>query len=467
MTRYANIAIAGGAALGLCLLGLMLYRFAGFSKVDAGLTIVCIMLGAAQIASLYARDRQPDFDPGGLRDDLAEMSYSLNSLRRETETIDDRLRVCEDSQINDAGIRNEELVSQMRVLESLVQQLADNADNRGGGGAPVYDPVDDELAHRPAREIAYLDDLPEESAPHEEDPIEAIRRARLPKLSLVPDTDDAPAYGMPVHEEPLYDEREDAALLAAVRQSLDDNRIDLYLQPIVTLPQRKTRYYEGLSRLRGEDGEVLLPAEYLRVAENAGIIPAIDNLLLFRCIQVVKRMVERHREIGVFCNISPHSLLDSEFFPQLIEYLQHNRELSAALHFEFSQSMVDSFGPLEHESLGALRELGFTFSMDRVKRLDFSAEALARLGFAFVKVECDLLLNRSAEARAQIHGADLSRLLGRFGIELIVEKIEQEHSVVDLLDYDVKFGQGYLFSTPRPVRGDILESVPLRRTGTG
>ncbi len=464
MTRYVNIAIAGGAALGLCLLGLMLYRFAGFSKVDAGLTIVCIMLGAAQIASLYARDRQPEFDPGGLRDDLAEMSYSLNSVRRETETIDSRLKICEDNQINDAGIRNEELVSQMRVLESLVQQLADN---RTGAEASAYDRMDDELDSRPAREIAYLDDLPEEYRQMEEDPIEAVRRSRMPKLSVVPDPVEAAPYADPVFEEPIYDEREDAALLAAVRQSLDDNRIDLYLQPIVTLPQRKTRYYEGLSRLRSEDGEVLLPSDYLRVAADAGIIPAIDNLLLFRCIQVVKRMVERHREIGVFCNISPHSLLDSEFFPQVIEYLQHNRELSAALHFEFSQAMVDSFGPLEHESLGALRELGFTFSMDRVARLDFSAEALARLGFAFVKVDCDLLLNRSVEARAQIHGADLSRLLGRFGIELIVEKIEQEHTVVDLLDYDVKFGQGYLFSTPRPVRGDILESVPLRMTGTG
>lgn len=78
MTRYANIAAAGGAALGLCLLGLMLYRFAGFSKVEAGLTIVCIMLGASQIVSLSARDRQLEFDPGGLRDDLAEMSRSLD-----------------------------------------------------------------------------------------------------------------------------------------------------------------------------------------------------------------------------------------------------------------------------------------------------------------------------------------------------------------------------------------------------
>ena len=43
-----------------------------------------------------------------------------------------------------------------------------------------------------------------------------------------------------------------------IRSAIDANRIDLYLQPIVTLPQRKVRYYEAMSRLRTETGEVLL-----------------------------------------------------------------------------------------------------------------------------------------------------------------------------------------------------------------
>ena len=50
---------------------------------------------------------------------------------------------------------------------------------------------------------------------------------------------------------------------------------------------------------------------------------------------------------------------------------------------------------------------------------------------------------------ADIHPGDLPDLLGRYGIDLIAEKIESEGMVVDLLDYDVKFGQGFLFSPPR------------------
>lgn len=291
------------------------------------------MLGAAQILSLSARDRQLEFDPGGLRDDLAEMSRSLDFLRRETETIDNRLRICEDVRIDDAGIRNEELVSQMRVLESLVRQFADS---RAGAGAHPRDRMEDGPADWPVREIVYLDDLPEERGLREEDPARAVHRAGTPKLSIVPDPAGTAPYAEPLHDGPVYDEYEDAAVPAAVHRALDDNRIDLYLQPIVTLPRRKTRYYEGLSRLRSEDGDVLLPSGYLRVAENAKIISAIDSMLVFRCVKVVERMTERHRKIGVFCNISPHSLLDSGFFPQVIEHLRHNRELSEALHFEFS-----------------------------------------------------------------------------------------------------------------------------------
>ena len=62
-----------------------------------------------------------------------------------------------------------------------------------------------------------------------------------------------------------------------------------------------------------------------------------------------------------------------------------------------------------------------------------------------------------AAATTDIHPADFSDLLGRFGIDLIAERIESESTVVDLLDYDVRFGQGFLFSPPRPVRAEALQ----------
>jgi cyclic-di-GMP phosphodiesterase TipF (flagellum assembly factor) len=69
------------------------------------------------------------------------------------------------------------------------------------------------------------------------------------------------------------------------------------------------------------------------------------------------------------------------------------------------------------------------------------------------------LLNTARPAPTDIHPADLSDLLGRFGIDLIVDRIEHERSVIDLLDYDVRYGQGSLFSPPRPVRAEALQAI--------
>ena len=117
-----------------------------------------------------------------------------------------------------------------------------------------------------------------------------------------------------------------AVLLETVREALAENRVDLYLQPVVSLPQRRTVFYESFSRLRDESGRVLMPAEYLAVAEPEGLVTTIDNLLLFRCVQIVRRLAKQDRKVGIFCNISLASLADEIFFPQFLEFLAQNRD---------------------------------------------------------------------------------------------------------------------------------------------
>src|SRR5712691_2290857 len=153
---------------------------------------------------------------------------------------------------------------------------------------------------------------------------------------------------------------------------------------------------------------------------------------------------------------SGSTLNDPEFFPQLSDFMQANRALAPALVLEFAHSTLRAMGPIENESLAALADLGFRFSLDRLTDLRVEPRELADRGFRFVKAPATLLLNRAGAQGADIHPADFSDLLGRFGIDLIADRIESEGMVVDLLDYDVRFGQGFLFSPPRPVRTEAL-----------
>ncbi len=83
-------------------------------------------------------------------------------------------------------------------------------------------------------------------------------------------------YAAPAHE------LDDSFVVHIVREGIAKDRVDLVLQPIVSLPQRKRRFYEAYTRIRDDKGEVFRPEQYIAIAEREGLVTALDNLMLFR-----------------------------------------------------------------------------------------------------------------------------------------------------------------------------------------
>jgi cyclic-di-GMP phosphodiesterase, flagellum assembly factor TipF len=286
-----------------------------------------------------------------------------------------------------------------------------------------------------------------------EDLVENMRR-RLDEQG------EAPAF--PAHLD--SGARHTPALLDIVREALTENRVDLYLQPIVALPQRRTQFYESFSRLRDETGRVMMPAEYLSVAEPGGLVTAIDNLLLFRCVQIVRRLAKQDRKIGIFCNVSMASLADESFFPQFLDLLTANRDLAGALIFEIGQQAFDARGSVEARNMGKLADLGFRFSLDKVTDLDLDLQDLSRSDVKFLKIAAPVLLDELTEvdgrlilrAMPDLAAEDFTTLTRRYGVEVIAEKVETERQVVDVLELNIGFGQGHLFGEPRAIKEAVL-----------
>ncbi|WP_340644888.1 EAL domain-containing protein [Phenylobacterium sp.] len=258
--------------------------------------------------------------------------------------------------------------------------------------------------------------------------------------------------------------RQSAALLETIREALAENRVDLYLQPVVGLPQRRTVFYESFSRLRDETGRVMMPAEYLAVAEPEGLVTSIDNLLLFRCVQIVRRLAKTDKKIGIFCNISTSSLADESFFPQFLDLLAANRDLAGALIFELGQAAFDARGAVEARNMGKLADLGFRFSLDKVVDLDLDFQDLARSDVKFLKIGAQFLLGQLMDtdeglvlkSMPDLAAQDFATLTRRYGVEIIAEKVEEERQIVDILELDIAYGQGHLFGEPRPIKDAIL-----------
>ena len=135
-------------------------------------------------------------------------------------------------------------------------------------------------------------------------------------------------------------------------------------------------------------------------------------------------------------------------------------------------------GAFETRSLEAARgiarlaDFGFRFSIDHVQTLDADFREMQRAGVRYFKAPGSLLAQQlgAGGAIGGVAAEDFASNLARYGIELIAEKIEDEPTVVEVLEFDVALGQGHLFGEPRPIKdqpdtGTASTVVPLRAAG--
>ena len=266
----------------------------------------------------------------------------------------------------------------------------------------------------------------------------------------LPRTPASAALGEPIAAAPDPD---DYKMLELTRDALERARVSLFLQPIVRLPTRRVTYYETFSRIRDPDDNLIGPEHYLEIAKRAGLIAAIDNNLLFRCVQLMRRVRRHKKDYGFFCNISTNTLHDATFFPQFIDFLAENREFANDLVFEFAQRDIADRYDESAEYLNRMAALGFRFSLDRIESLDLDYDELSQRRFRFVKINAETLVELVSTERGVWQLEEMQDELYGHRISLIIEKIETERQLVELLDQNVEYGQGYLFGEPRESRG--------------
>ncbi len=246
-----------------------------------------------------------------------------------------------------------------------------------------------------------------------------------------------------------------------VREAIVENTLELFLQPIVTLPQRKTRAYEATLRPATPGGAAISALEIRGAAASAGLSARLDQISLVRAIRLLSVFRDRGREATIFCLISAAGLGDLEVASQLRAVVGTTAAASGGLVIALTQSALRTLGPIESETLDELVRGGMKVAMVDTKDLRLDAHDLASRGVRFVRMPGARLM-QAAQGEVpglEIHAADISGLLARHGIDLIVDGISSEQFVLDLLEYSVPFAQGDLFSSPRQVRPEILDQI--------
>lgn len=398
--------------------GLLVYRLMAVDVLYAALIGAVVFLVFMQFlanADWRAERRSMEHRMMALHADYQDATAAVEDVRGDMENLRHSLAA-------EGRTSESELVAELKVLQTLLSQVVSNSARPRSA--------------RPARRTVSVGETASEYG-------EVYEQAAVWQMEAA---DNDPR----------------ADVLEIMHHALEENRIDLYLQPVVRLPSRKTVSYEAVSRVRDDKGRLIYPRQYLPVVEESGLIGTLDNLLLFRCIQLVRRLGVRRPGVKFFCNISSMSLNDTDFFAQFIDFMSNNADLRDRLVFEFAQADVDQHSDDVARGLAILGRRGFRFSMDQVQDLNLDAASLAARHFSFVKVPVQLFLTREGH----VERGDLAAVMARHDIDLIVHMIEDEQAVIEVLECGVEYGQGFLFGEPRPSRDDWVDRNAAEDAGS-
>lgn len=405
--------------------GAALHYAAGITVVEAAFTALALLFALMTVESVSARSRD--------RQETAErfegLARATAEIARQVGELSVRVEKIEAAPSQDLKSHTDPLAKEIGDLAGLVEELAKTVSDH-----------DSQLAQKQIFAAA-----------------PATTAAPAAQTSPSVSTAAAAPVQAPGPLNPLGGLK-DQEVAVLIRDALRNERIDVHMQPIVTLPQRKVRFYEAVSRLRLPEGNLIEAKHFIDATRRSGAVLELDENLVNSALQVVRRLATKSKDVGLFFNLAPETLSDRSTMSAIMSALDANKAIAPSLFIEIAQSDFRSPNTIYRDNLHKLREHGFRFAIDHVSDLHIDPQAMAERGVRYLKISAEILLGRVPQTGAQVHPADLVDLLGRYGIDLIAEKIETEATVVDLLDYDLGFGQGTLFAPPRPIRSDLLKA---------
>lgn len=234
------------------------------------------------------------------------------------------------------------------------------------------------------------------------------------------------------------------AIADEVIRALNDRRIMIALQPVVTAGGHDPEFYECLLRLRLPDGSVLDASEFVPVAEKLGLSKLIDH----RALELVVDMLRATPDRKLALNVSALSTTEGHWMEALEALTGKDRRLTKRLIVEIIESAAISDMEATAAFVSALKKAGCKVALDDFGAGYASFRSLRNLGVDMVKIDGSFIENLGQDAKDETLVQTLVELAHRFGLATVGEWVRDERSVELLEKAGVSYLQGDFFGAP-------------------
>ena len=241
--------------------------------------------------------------------------------------------------------------------------------------------------------------------------------------------------------------------------ALNERRIVMAYEPVVTATSRESAFYECLVRMEQDDGRVLLAPDIVPVAERLGLIRLVDH----RVLELVVAELAASSAVELSLNISPETTMDPDWWATIESVMRAHPGIGERLIVEITETVAIQDVDDLRSFVTRLKNFGSRIAIDDFGAGYTSFRNLRKLGVDIVKIDGAFVQNivRSADDRAFVQTLiDLAR---RLDLKTVAEWVQDEEAAALLREWGCDYIQGRLIglaSADRPWTAAADKTLP-------
>ena len=218
-------------------------------------------------------------------------------------------------------------------------------------------------------------------------------------------------------------------------------------------------------RIRDDNGNVVLPSQFIEYAESLGIMQEIDMRVVELLIEHLSHPDHRNRKMRYFVNLSRVSISDPRWVRRLHNLLASSDVAQNQLVFEITESAAMADVDVTQQFIRELKQMGCRISLDDFGAGFSSFYYLKRFDVDYLKVDGGFIRELANDDSNRVFVKALCSVAHDLNKQVIAEWVEERDVMKILTDIGAEYGQGYLFQRPAPLRDSFRERGTIAGSG--
>ncbi len=250
-----------------------------------------------------------------------------------------------------------------------------------------------------------------------------------------------------LHLDSIYEYRYNKAIDDAIAFAIENEQIELFLQPIYCKKSNQFNSAEALCRINTKQFGYISPSIFIPFAERKGLINQLSLTMINKVCNYLYDVKLPSFFKNISINLSVIDCLDPTFPNKIINILNKYNIRNNQISFEVTESTASNAPQLE-KTMTLLINEGISFSMDDFGTGYANLDSVLRLPFSITKIDRALLLLAQESNKYKVLISSLISLIKNIDLEIVIEGVETVNQIEFLSDLEIDYYQGYYFSKP-------------------